>query len=88
VPGAKDKLNDNRASHPAISDQFLHAWANCLRPSYKYQLTQTPNKNEAAERAFMACKSEEDDFRSSEAPNGELLFPHLKSQVKVVIIYF
>jgi hypothetical protein len=57
-----------------------------MRKSYKIAAASMPDKNEAAERAFSACKSEEDDFRTSGGPAGEMLFAHTKSQVKVVVI--
>jgi hypothetical protein len=42
-----------------------------------------PDKNEAAERALAACKSEEVDFRSASL---EVLFPHTRAAVKEVLI--
>jgi hypothetical protein len=74
------------SSAPSASQALLHAWVDCMRKSYKIAAATMPDKNEAAERAFHACQSEEDDFRTSGGQFGELLFAHTKSQVKVVVI--
>ncbi len=75
------------ATRSAVSHKLLDAWIDCVKKSYRIQEALVPDKNEAAERAMSACKSEEVDLRTFDAPSGgELFFPHLRSQVKVVVI--
>lgn len=82
-PAYRPPPSPNTAS---VSQKLLHAWVDCVRASYRIDVASIPDKNEAAERAFLACQSEEADFRTSSGASGEMLFPHLKSQVKVVVI--
>ncbi|WP_284258487.1 hypothetical protein [Acidocella aquatica] len=59
-------------------------WNQCLNQSYPIEAAQTPDKNEAAEMAFQACQSEQDDLTS--IPYSNLIFPHLKAETKQVLI--
>jgi hypothetical protein len=55
-----------------------------LEPSYRHALTQTGDKNAAAEMAFQACASEERDLDT--LPYSGLLNSHLKAETKHVLI--
>lgn len=68
----------------AISAQLQNAWGRCLNQSYQFTSTQTPDKNAAAEMAFLDCSSEEQDLAS--LPYSALLMPHLKAETKHVLI--
>lgn len=67
----------------SVSQSLLHTWVNCARRSYQINEKAMADKNEAAERSMAACRSEEDDFRST---TYEVLFPHMKEAVKEVLI--
>lgn len=69
-----------------VSQKLLHTWVDCVRASYRIDVARTPDKNEAAERAFLACSSEENDFRSAGGFAGEMMFPSTKAAVKEVVI--
>jgi hypothetical protein len=73
-----------RTDTSAITKQLQDNWNRCLEQSYQITRTQTPDKNAAAEMAFQACSSEEQDLAS--LPFANLLMPHLKSQTKRVLI--
>jgi len=67
-----------------ITKQLQDSWNRCLDHSYQITRTQTPDKNAAAEMAFQACSSEEQDLAS--LPFSNLLMPHLKAETKHVLI--
>ena len=66
------------------SRQMQDSWARCLNASYAVTRTQTPDKSAAAEMAFQACYSEEQDLINE--PYGALLQPHLRAETKRVLI--
>jgi hypothetical protein len=76
------------SNYGIITKQFQDAWNNCVTGSYQRALVGMKDKNEAVERAFAACKSEEDEIVALDAehfiPPGVRL--HYKSQAKVVLI--
>jgi len=86
--------NSQEAPAPAvstfsmISKQFQDAWNNCVTGSYHRELDRISDKSAAAESAFSACKSEEDEIVQLDSehmiPIGVWL--HYKSQAKVVLI--
>jgi hypothetical protein len=59
-------------------------WTQCVNQSFQITRTQTPDKNAAAEMAFQACYSEEQDLAS--LPFAALLMPHLRAEAKRVLI--
>lgn len=64
-------------------------WSQCLEQSYRTTRTQTPDKNAAAEMAFQACSSEEQDLASyvnMQVPIAYWAMPHLKAETKRVLI--
>jgi hypothetical protein len=76
------------SNYGIITKQFQDAWNNCVTGSYQRALIGMKDKNEAVERAFAACKSEEDEIVALDAehamPPG--IWLHYKSQAKVVLI--
>ena len=78
----------NGSSWLEISDRLVHDWNKCVTSSYQQALEHLSDKNAAAETAFAACRTEEDEEveLSSEhvIPMGGWL--HYKSQAKVVLI--
>jgi len=69
-----------------ITAQLQSVWDRCLTTSFKITSTETPDKNEAAEMAFAACQTEQDDLTSVPNSYSDLLFPHLKAATKEVLI--
>jgi hypothetical protein len=64
-------------------------WSQCLEQSYRTTIKQTPDKNTAAEMAFQACSSEEQDLASyinTQIPYAPSPMPHLKAETKRVLI--
>jgi hypothetical protein len=78
-PAARQPSND-----AAIADQLQDRWNQCLSQSYQITRTKTDDKNAAAEMAFQDCQTEEQDLAS--LPYEGLIFPHLKSATKQVLI--
>lgn len=68
----------------AVTRKLQNAWHRCLEQSYRTTRTQTPDKNAAAEMAFHACSSEEQDLAS--LPYSAMLMPHEKAETKHVLI--
>ena len=75
-----------RAEKTSITRRLQNNWDRCLEQSYRVTRTQTPDKNAAAEMAFQACSSEEQDLVSASGYAGQLLQPHLRSETKHVLI--
>jgi hypothetical protein len=63
-------------------------WMACLKSSFRLYRKQTIDPNAAAERAFLACTTEEDDLRAFSADAGvpRSAFAGLKSATKQVLI--
>lgn len=64
-------------------------WGGCLEQSYRSALRKTDDKNAAAEMAFQACASEEQDlisFTNVGIPPQYSPMPHLKAETKRVLI--
>ncbi len=64
-------------------------WHQCLEESYRNSRTRTPDKNAAAEMAFQACASEEQDltaFTNARIPPQYSPMPHLKAEVKRMLV--
>lgn len=59
-------------------------WTQCLWASFASQKRETHDKNLAAERAFAARKTEEEELLSIEGT--ALFFPHLKTEVKRMLV--
>lgn len=65
-----------------LTRKLQNHWGQCLNQSYRSGLASTPDKNAAAEMAFAACASEEQDLASYSTMNVPPEFspmPHLKS---------
>jgi len=45
-----------------VTRKLQNHWHQCLEESYRNAKTRTPDKNAAAEMAFQACASEEQDL--------------------------
>ena len=73
-----------RGDIEAIAKQLQNHWTQCLTQSYNVTRTQTPDKNAAAEMAFQACSSEEEDYAS--LPSASFIIPHLRAEAKRVLI--
>jgi uncharacterized lipoprotein YajG len=71
-------------TNSTIAKQLNDNWNRCLEQSYRVSSTQTPDKNAAAEMAFQACTSEEQDLAS--VPDVREIMPHLKAATKRVLI--
>jgi hypothetical protein len=73
----------------SVIRKLQNRWSKCLEPSYRIASTKTLDKNAAAEMAFAACASEEQDLTSlvntlvPAAYNG---IPALRSGLKQVLI--
>jgi hypothetical protein len=63
-------------------------WMACLKSSFRLNQKQTVDPNAAAEMAFLACTTEEDDLRALSADAGvpRSSFAGLKSAMKQVLI--
>lgn len=63
-------------------------WMKCLKQSFKSGRQSTRDANAAAEMAFSACKTEEDDLWELSAASGvpRNAFTGLKSATKQVLI--
>lgn len=63
-------------------------WMRCLKESYQVNVKQTPDRNAAAEMAFRACSTEEDELRAWSVELGvpQTYFVQLKSATKRVLI--
>ena len=72
-----------------VTRKLQNHWAQCLEPSYRTARKKTPDKNVAAEMAFAACVSEEQDlasFVNAQIPPAYSPMPHLKAETKRVLI--
>ena len=70
---------------PSITRRLQNNWDRCLDQSYQVTRTKTPDKNAAAELAFQACSSEEQDLVSASYA-APMLQPHLRAETKRVLI--
>jgi hypothetical protein len=63
-------------------------WMRCLKSSFQIHRKRTPDPNAAAEMAFRACATEEEELWSISAAAGvpRTSFNHLKTAVKQVLI--
>jgi hypothetical protein len=62
-------------------------WDRCLEESYRIARKNNEDKNLAAEVAFQACASEENELRDVSGPvASELGFSHLKAETKRLLI--
>jgi hypothetical protein len=63
-------------------------WMQCLKSSFQINRKQTPDPNAAAEMAFQACATEEDELWTMSAAVGvpRSSFAGLKSATKQVLI--
>lgn len=72
-----------------VTRKLQNHWSQCLEQSYRTARTKTPDKNAAAEMAFAACASEEQDlasFINAQIPPAYSPMPHLKAETKRVLI--
>ena len=72
-----------------VTRKLQNHWAQCLEPSYRTARTKTPDKNAAAEMAFQACASEEQDlasFVNAQIPIAYSPMPHLKAEMKRLLV--
>src|ERR1700753_3188090 len=67
----------------SVSNALLHAWVDCARKSYANFEPEMKDKNEAAERALEACRTEEADVEATSPP---ILAAHTREAVKQVLI--
>ena len=73
----------------SVIRKLQNRWSQCLEPSYRIARTKTPDKNAAAEMAFAACASEEEDlasFVNTRVPPQYSPMPHLKAETKRVLV--
>ena len=73
----------------SVTRKLQNHWAQCLEPSYKAARAKTPDKNAAAEMAFQACASEEQDLTSyvnAQVPIAYSPMPHLKAEMKRLLV--
>jgi hypothetical protein len=66
-----------------VTRKLQNHWHQCLEQSYRTARTKTPDKNVAAEMAFAACTSEEQDlasFTNAQIPPQYSPMPHLKKR--------
>jgi hypothetical protein len=71
----------------AISRQFQKDWERCVDASYQVTQQQTADKNDAAERAFASCTTEEDQMNSLYDPAiNAMVMPHFKAEAKHLLI--
>jgi hypothetical protein len=71
-----------------VTRKLQNHWHQCLEQSYRTARTKTPDKNVAAEMAFSACTSEEQDlasFTNAQIPPQYSPMPHLKAETKRVL---
>lgn len=79
--GAPDTTN--------VTRKLQNHWSECLEQSYRTARRKTPDKNEAAEMAFAACASEEQDlasFVNMGIPPQFSPMPHLKAETKRLLV--
>jgi hypothetical protein len=72
-----------------LTRKLQNHWSECLNQSYRTTIKQTPDKNTAAEMAFQACSSEEQDLASyvnAQVPIAYSPMPHLKAETKRVLV--
>jgi PBP1b-binding outer membrane lipoprotein LpoB len=72
-----------------VTRKLQNHWAQCLEPSYKAARAKTIDKNAAAEMAFQACASEEQDLASyvnMQIPIAYSPMPHLKAEMKRLLV--
>jgi hypothetical protein len=72
-----------------VTRKLQNHWGQCLEQSYRMARAKTPDKNVAAEMAFAACASEEQDlasFVNAKIPPAYSPMPHLKAETKRVLI--
>ncbi len=68
-----------------LTRKLQNNWGRCLNGSYPIARKQTPDKNAAAELAFQACATEEQDLASwvhSQIPYAPSPMPGLKRAMK------
>lgn len=72
-----------------VTRKLQNHWAQCLEPSYRTALRKASDKNVAAEMAFAACASEEQDlasFVNAQIPPQYSPMPHLKAEMKRLLV--
>jgi hypothetical protein len=86
APAPNHNTSASAARVGEIMRQFQNDWQQCVDASYQVTKQQTANKNAAAELAFDSCTTEEIQMNSIYPDSAALLFPHLKNEVKRVLI--
>jgi len=72
-----------------LTRKLQNHWSQCLNQSYRTTIKQMADKNTAAEMAFQACSSEEQDLASYVNANIPIAYspmPHLKAETKRVLV--
>jgi hypothetical protein len=72
-----------------VTRKLQNHWDQCLNQSYRSDRASTLDKNAAAEMAFAACASEEQDltsFVNMRIPPEYSPMPHLRAETKRVLI--
>jgi hypothetical protein len=72
-----------------VTRKLQNHWSRCLQQSYQEARAKTSDKNAAAETAFQACASEEQDlasFTQTQIPHAPSPMPALRAGVKQQLI--
>jgi hypothetical protein len=72
-----------------VTRKLQNHWSQCLEQSFRTARTKTPDKNAAAEMAFAACDSEEQDlasFVNAQIPPQYSPMSHLKAETKRMLV--
>jgi hypothetical protein len=72
-----------------VTRKLQNHWNQCLEQSFRTSRARTPDKNVAAEIAFAACESEEQDlasFLNVSIPPQFSPMPHLKAETKRILV--
>ena len=72
-----------------VTRKLQNHWSECLNQSYRNARADMPDKNAAAETAFAACASEEQDLESfvnMQVPPEFSGIPHRRAETKRVLV--